>query len=1248
MVAPESLDAARLPPSGLTGLDLNWSRLETVEIDGTPRTFHFLDTQTVAEEEFELTLLCVHGNPSWSYLWRDLLANLPPGVRGIAVDHLDMGFSDRTGTYRRLAQRIDDLTALTDHLEITGPVVTVAHDWGGPISLGWALRHLKQLAGVVLTNTAVHQPEDAAAPRIIRAVRSKSALRRTTVDTTGFITGALEMSKPRISKDVRAGFLAPYETKERREAIQHFVEDIPLEPDHPTAETLDAIANGLEHLADTPSLLLWGAKDPVFSDLYLHDLEARLPHADVHRWPAAGHFVTEDAPAAEAIADWVGALKHQNENVTSSTEPTRLLERVSDRERADKVAIAEMTNDQDAITFGDLAARIEATASGLADHGVNPGDRVAIMVPPGIELVAITYGCWRLGAIAVLVDGALTPPQMTAALKSANPKYLIGIERALAASRALRWPGERIALAPLTGAQARVFSVGGDLQTLRDATTVDPSRPLPVDTDEAAVIFTSGSTGPSKGVRYTHGQIAAQRNIISDLYSITSDDSLVAAFAPFALYGPMLGITSVVPDMDVSAPASITSTTLAEAVAAIDATLVFASPAALASVIATKSNISRKHFEALAKVRLLLSAGAPIRTELFDQAQTIFPYALPYTPYGMTEVLPVSTISLPEIHEAGTGNGVCVGTPVPGVDVMIRPIDDVTAPSGRANFGEIVVRAPHARLAYDRLWHTTFVASQPPGWHSTGDVGYVDDDGRLWMGGRVVDVIQTTRGAIAPVQLEQAIEALSDVAMAAVVGIGPSDNQQIVAVVQLDTPPKKSGLADLDLIDRVRRVATETIGTDVVAVLSVPAMPVDRRHNSKIDRGQLRSWSAGVLEGKPLGMNKPPPVNTERLASSEAPMSDSSNDRTSPWFVSEPVADQPGTAAMPVPGSTPSKGSLLDRAFNGPDPSSEPRAALKVLVTGSTSMIGNAVVDRLVSRGDEVTVIQRSPSGRSDVTELQGSITDIDAVTRAVSGQDAVIHLAAKVDIVGELDEFVRVNVEGTTNMISAAREAGVSRFVHISSPSVAHGGESISGAGAEPADPDRTSGHYATTKAMAEQLALAASSDDMPIVAIRPHLVIGPGDTQLVERILDRARSGRMPLIGTGLALVDVTWIDNAADAMVAALDQSPNLGSRAYVISNGEPRTIHELIARITKAANVEWSPRSVPRKVAILGGSLAEKIWARTGRDDEPPMTAFGAEQLSTAHWFNQRATRRALQWEPTISLDEGFAQLDEHYA
>ena len=232
---------------------------------------------------------------------------------------------------------------------------------------------------------------------------------------------------------------------------------------------------------------------------------------------------------------------------------------------------------------------------------------------------------------------------------------------------------------------------------------------------------------------------------------------------------------------------------------------------------------------------------------------------------------------------------------------------------------------------------------------------------------------------------------------------------------------------------------------------------------------------------------------------------------------------------------------------------SEGAVGMRVLLTGATSMIGRATVERLRSRGDVVTVLQRSAFDEADAC-IQGSITDPSVLVNAVADQDAIIHLAAKVDIVGDLTEFTAVNVEATKNLIVAAQAAGVSRFVYVSSPSVAHGGDSIVGGGAGSADPETTRGHYATTKATAELAALAASTDAMPIIAIRPHLVIGPGDTQLIERLIDRAKAGRLPLVGSGLALVDVTWVDNAADALVAAVDAAPDHGGEAFVVSNGD----------------------------------------------------------------------------------------------
>jgi nucleoside-diphosphate-sugar epimerase len=320
---------------------------------------------------------------------------------------------------------------------------------------------------------------------------------------------------------------------------------------------------------------------------------------------------------------------------------------------------------------------------------------------------------------------------------------------------------------------------------------------------------------------------------------------------------------------------------------------------------------------------------------------------------------------------------------------------------------------------------------------------------------------------------------------------------------------------------------------------------------------------------------------------------------------------------------------------------------VKVLVTGASGFLGHAVASAIVAAGHEVRCFQRRPSGVTGATDVLGSVTDPAAVTAAVAGVDAIVHLAAKVSLAGAPAEFETVNVDGTRSLLDAARAAGVPRLVFVSSPSVAHTGASITGSDALPADPAHARGDYARTKAAAELLALAADSPELRVVAVRPHLVWGPGDPQLTERIVERARAGRLPLLGHGAALIDSTYVDNAASAIAAALDRVDAVHGNAYVITNGEPRPVAELLAGICTAAGVAPPAWSVPAGVARAAGSLIEAAWRVFPGEDEPPMTRFLAEQLSTAHWFDQRRTRADLHWTPAVSLDEGLARLAEHY-
>ena len=318
---------------------------------------------------------------------------------------------------------------------------------------------------------------------------------------------------------------------------------------------------------------------------------------------------------------------------------------------------------------------------------------------------------------------------------------------------------------------------------------------------------------------------------------------------------------------------------------------------------------------------------------------------------------------------------------------------------------------------------------------------------------------------------------------------------------------------------------------------------------------------------------------------------------------------------------------------------------MRVLVTGASGMLGQGIAQALIERGDEVSVLQRRPSGLA-CREVLGDVGDAVAVRRAAHRHDAVVHCAAKVDVVGPWDEYERVNVVGTRAVIAACRAAEVSRLVHVSTPAVAHAGRALVGAAAEPADPGAAHGFYARSKAMAELDALAADGAALQVIAVRPHLVWGPCDTQLVERIVARGRAGRLVLVGSGAALIDTTYVDNAVDAIVAALDVGAH--GEALVVSNGEPRTVVEVLARICAAAGVPGPRGHLPLPVAAAGGAALERVWARLGRRDTPPLTRFLAEQLGTAHWFDQRRTRELLAWTPRTSLDDGFAALGRWYA
>ncbi|MBL0209319.1 MAG: NAD-dependent epimerase/dehydratase family protein [Holophagaceae bacterium] len=323
-----------------------------------------------------------------------------------------------------------------------------------------------------------------------------------------------------------------------------------------------------------------------------------------------------------------------------------------------------------------------------------------------------------------------------------------------------------------------------------------------------------------------------------------------------------------------------------------------------------------------------------------------------------------------------------------------------------------------------------------------------------------------------------------------------------------------------------------------------------------------------------------------------------------------------------------------------------------ILVTGGGGFLGGAVARLLLARGDSVRSLQRSdaPALRDLGAEIvRADLADAEAVVSAAEGCDAILHIAAKAGVWGPFQAYYHANVIGTRNVLEACRKQGIQRLVYTSTPSVIHVGGDVEGVDESAPIASRFDTAYPATKAEAERMVLAANGPSLATVALRPHLIWGPGDPQLVARILSRARAGRLRLVGGGAKLIDSVYIDNAAHAHLLALDRlepGSTCGGKAYFITQGEPMAQRDLINGILKAGNLPPCEKSISPKAAYAVGAALEIVWRILGREDEPMMTRFLARQLATAHWYSISAARRDLGYTPVVSVREGLARLEAY--
>ncbi len=325
-----------------------------------------------------------------------------------------------------------------------------------------------------------------------------------------------------------------------------------------------------------------------------------------------------------------------------------------------------------------------------------------------------------------------------------------------------------------------------------------------------------------------------------------------------------------------------------------------------------------------------------------------------------------------------------------------------------------------------------------------------------------------------------------------------------------------------------------------------------------------------------------------------------------------------------------------------------------VLVTGGGGFVGGGLCRALREQGHQVRALQRSLSPaltELGVEVISADIADAAAVCAACAGIDSVFHVAAKAGAWGAYEDYHRANVVGTQNVLAGCRAESVRWLVYTSTPSVVHAGDDLAGVDESAPYAEHFQAPYPQTKSIAEQAVLKAHGTDLACVALRPHLVWGPGDNHLLPRMVQRARAGKLAFLGPADKLIDVTYIDNAVDAHLlawAGLKSGADCGGKAYFISDGQPIAMKTMVNRLLQAAGIDPVNRHVPLALARVMAPIVETLWRGLRLKGEPMLTKFVVDQFATAHWYDIGAAERDFGYVPNVDLEQGMRALAAHLA
>ena len=523
-------------------------------------------------------------------------------------------------------------------------------------------------------------------------------------------------------------------------------------------------------------------------------------------------------------------------------------------------------------TFSQLDREATAIASGLLAWDVQPGQRLVLMVRPSFEFIALTFGLMRAGIVVVLIDPGMGRSNIFRCLEEINPDGFVAIPivQAIRVLKRRQFPNARFNVT----VGGRKWLWGG--KTYSELLSFAPHSPLSTSHSiPAAIIFTSGSTGPSKGVVYEHSMFDAQVDLLRDFYGIQPGEIDLPGFPLFGLFNAAMGVTTVIPDMNPTQPARVDPVCVLAHLRDWNVTQAFGSPAIW--------NRVGRHCEATGEklpttLRRVLSAGAPVPVHVIERMRRAFsnPDADIHTPYGATESLPIASICGREVLEqtaprSRLGVGTCVGRTFPNIEVKIVEITDGPIPSltdtrelPRGEIGEIIVRGPSTTREYFHRPEATAAAKildanisrpspltpRPSFYHRMGDVGYLDDEGRLWFCGRKAHIVETARSRLFTIPCESIFNNHQRVFRSALVGVGSKPQQQPVIIVEPEAGQFPESPADqtrfrAELLDLGR---ANPLTASIETILFHRSLPVDIRHNVKIFREKLGPWAESELK----------------------------------------------------------------------------------------------------------------------------------------------------------------------------------------------------------------------------------------------------------------------------------------------------------------------------------------------------------------------------------------------------------------